>query len=169
MDRVKELIKVKGASGLAGLKVVLTHPAVADAGVVGEPDQALRVMKTPRVCGIDQKRNWRWRDLCGGPRRGLQAHPEPHFAKKSGGKKIGECGTGQGGTQQGFKILVRGGWGIHADDVVCTEDRLELDPSSFINAVRLATNLDENDAIDSRISGICIAASPTYSLNNFCS
>jgi len=41
VDRVKELIKVKGLqvapAELEGL--LLTHPAVADAGVVGEPDQ----------------------------------------------------------------------------------------------------------------------------------
>ena len=40
VDRVKELIKVKGLqvapAELEGL--LLTHPAVADAGVVGEPD-----------------------------------------------------------------------------------------------------------------------------------
>ena len=29
------------------------------------------------------------------------------------------------------------------------DDRLELDPSSFINAVLLATNFDEKEAIDS--------------------
>ena len=40
MDRIKELIKVKGLqvapAELEGL--LLLHPAVADAGVVGEPD-----------------------------------------------------------------------------------------------------------------------------------
>ena len=137
---------------------LLTHPAVADAGVVGEPDARTPGDERPHAFVVLKPETQL--SAVDGPPRGRWPRPTPpsmfvlRFVKRSRrrSQKIlrEQCcrvppAHGGSHTRSKFKNLgLRGGWGIHADDVVCTEDRLELDPSSAISADRDATSFEEN-------------------------